>query len=129
MIELYKETILSMIITELAAFEDVTEKEFFLKYEKLFEKYTDITEGNAGKETAFRKLGNHRKGKKAGVRQYGFIREAGKYESAMQHFFKFKFGWHLSGEKNVLCSGKVIYGKHHSASGKQSKGLPLLWHC
>lgn len=43
MIELYKETILSMIITELAAFEDVTEKEFFLKYEKLFEKYTDIT--------------------------------------------------------------------------------------
>lgn len=43
MIELYKETILSMIITELVAFEDVTEKDFLLKYEKLFEKYTNIT--------------------------------------------------------------------------------------
>lgn len=43
MIELYKETILSMIITELAVFENVTEKDFFLKYEKLFEKYTNIS--------------------------------------------------------------------------------------
>nr|WP_305182783.1 type III-A CRISPR-associated protein Cas10/Csm1 [uncultured Schaedlerella sp.] len=41
--ELYKETILSVIITELATFEDVTEKEFILKYENLFAKYTDIT--------------------------------------------------------------------------------------
>ena len=41
--ELYKETILSVIITELATFEDVTEKEFILKYEKLFARYTDIT--------------------------------------------------------------------------------------
>ena len=31
--ELYKETILSVIITELATFEDVTEKEFILKYD------------------------------------------------------------------------------------------------
>lgn len=43
MIELWKETILCMIITELAAFENVTEKDFFLKFEKLFEKYTNIT--------------------------------------------------------------------------------------
>lgn len=43
MIELYRETILSMIITELAAFEDVSENELFQKYEILFEKYTSVT--------------------------------------------------------------------------------------
>lgn len=42
MMELYKETILGLLISELALFTDISISDFLCRYEDLFGKYTDM---------------------------------------------------------------------------------------